>query len=89
VLYGIFPAVLLGAGVSVLNLKWVRRPIPTLQKAFKDPSYINRLKEVYRFSDVEQVEVLSRAMRVWDRDGMPDQAAAEFGEFIIKVGGSG
>lgn len=32
-----------------------------------------------------QVEMLSRVMRKWDADGIPDPEDAAFGEFIIKV----
>jgi hypothetical protein len=30
--------------------------------------------------------MLSRVMRKWDEDGVPDQDAVAFGEFIVKVG---
>lgn len=43
------------------------------------------LKAVYRFKDVKQVSLLCRGMRQWDEDGVPDPAAADFGEFMLKV----
>jgi hypothetical protein len=48
-------------------------------------STMKDLKAVYRWKDVEQVSLVLREMRVWDEDGVPDLAAAEFGEFVIKV----
>jgi hypothetical protein len=48
-------------------------------------STMKDLKTVYRWKDVEQVSLVLREMRVWDEDGVPDLAAAEFGEFVIKV----
>jgi hypothetical protein len=44
------------------------------------------LKAVYRWRDVRQISVVARGMRVWDEDGVPDADAADFGEFILKVG---
>ena len=43
------------------------------------------LKSVYRFKDVRHVSMLSREMRKWDEDGIPDPEAVEYGEFILKV----
>ena len=43
------------------------------------------LKSVYRFKDVRQVSMLSREMRKWDEDGIPDPDTVEYGEFILKV----
>jgi hypothetical protein len=45
------------------------------------------LKAVHRWRDVRQVSLVLREMRVWDEDGVPDPQAAEFGEFVLKVGG--
>jgi hypothetical protein len=44
------------------------------------------LKAVHRWRDVRQVSLVLREMRVWDEDGVPDPEAAEFGEFVLKVG---
>jgi hypothetical protein len=44
------------------------------------------LKAVHRWRDVRQVSLVLREMRVWDEDGVPDPQAAEFGEFVLKVG---
>lgn len=48
-------------------------------------SLMTDLKKVYRFKDVRQVSLLCREMRRWDEDGIPDQEASKFGEFVIKV----
>jgi hypothetical protein len=50
-------------------------------------SQMGDLKMVHRFKDEKQVSILLREMRVWDEDGVPDPEAAEFGEFVLKVGG--
>eukprot|EP00775_Hariotina_reticulata_P007054 gene7054-7268_t len=44
------------------------------------------LIQVYRFKDGRQVSLLCREMRRWDEDGIPDQEASKFGEFVIKCG---
>jgi hypothetical protein len=49
-------------------------------------SMMKDLKAVHRWKDVEQVSLVLREMRVWDEDGVPDPQAAEFGEFVLKVG---
>eukprot|EP00878_Enallax_costatus_P044133 GHUV01052382.1.p1 GENE.GHUV01052382.1~~GHUV01052382.1.p1 ORF type:complete len:112 (+),score=28.73 GHUV01052382.1:142-477(+) len=43
------------------------------------------LRKVYRFKDVTQLSVLCREMRKWDEDGVPDPAAVQYGEFVLKV----
>lgn len=108
VLYGIFPAVLLGAAGVWLRMQRVRKLSAQLLTVFDDRklelmgadvpgagtkeagtsvvSMMGDLKSVYRFKDVRQVSLLCRCMRKWDEDGIPDAQAAEFGEFILKVG---
>eukprot|EP00882_Tetradesmus_deserticola_P028131 GHRQ01031317.1.p1 GENE.GHRQ01031317.1~~GHRQ01031317.1.p1 ORF type:complete len:239 (+),score=34.33 GHRQ01031317.1:684-1400(+) len=49
-------------------------------------SLMKDLKAVHRWKDVEQVSLVLREMRVWDEEGVPDPHAAEFGEFVLKVG---
>ena len=107
VLYGIFPAVLLGAAAVHVRMGRVRKLSEHLHKLFIDRreeaavgsvsaadardagssvvSLMGDLKAVYRFKAVRQVSLLCRAMRKWDEDGVPDKAASEFGEFILKV----
>ena len=85
VLYGIFAVVVGGMGLSWLNHKRLNKPLTVLRGAFRDPASLTRLKEVYRFSSPEEVELCSRAMRQWDQDGIPLPGAADFGEFVIKV----
>lgn len=55
VLYGIFPCVACGAGLSFLRTWWMRRPLPKLREAFADPASLKDLKGVYRFKDSAQV----------------------------------
>lgn len=86
VLYGIFPAVLLGAAVSAARLWWMRRPLAALREAQADPESLKDLRAVYRFRDAAQVEMLSRVMRRWDEDGAPEPDAIALGEFILKCG---
>jgi len=85
VLYGIFIWVALGSALSVLRLWWMRRPVAHLRGAFEDCESYKDLKTVYRFKDTRQVEMLARAMRKWDEEGVPDPQAVAFGEFILKV----
>ncbi|GBF97004.1 hypothetical protein Rsub_09801 [Raphidocelis subcapitata] len=90
VLWGIFGAVLLGAGLSALRLWWLRRPLEALRRAHGEPEEGRVLKNVYRFRDTAQarglVEVLARVMRKWDVDGQPDEEACALGEFVYKCG---
>ncbi|KIY92722.1 hypothetical protein MNEG_15241, partial [Monoraphidium neglectum] len=86
VLYFIFPVIAAGAGVSAFRMWWMRRPLPHLREAYDDSAAVKDLRAVYRFKDVAQVEMLSRVMRKWDEDGVPDQDAVAFGEFIVKCG---
>ncbi|KAI8467685.1 MAG: hypothetical protein J3K34DRAFT_523567 [Monoraphidium minutum] len=86
VLYGIFGAVLVGAGLSAARLWWLRRPLADLAAAKDDPESQRNLAKVYRFRNPGQVEILARVMRKWDDDGVPDEEAGALGEFIIKCG---
>lgn len=136
-LYGIFPAVALGAAWGWVRMQAVNRLSAKIHRAFKEPSVetalpgssapsasgaLNRrkiagalslasraagaaraskgapkgstvvalmadMKAVHKWRDVRQVSLVLREMRVWDEDGVPDPQAAEFGEFVLKVGG--
>jgi hypothetical protein len=57
VLYGIFPAVLVGAGLTWLVILWKRRPLKVLSEAHADmgQTWGNDLKTIYRFSNKEEV----------------------------------
>lgn len=85
VLYGIFPVVLAGMGASYWRLRLKRQPLKALQAGFTDPSALDHLKDIYHFNTPDEVEFLSRAMRKWDMDGVPDPDTTRFGEFIIRV----
>jgi hypothetical protein len=43
------------------------------------------LRAAYRWRDVRQISVVAHDMRVWDEDGVHEQDAADFGEFVVKV----
>ncbi|KAI8474715.1 MAG: hypothetical protein J3K34DRAFT_518018 [Monoraphidium minutum] len=86
VLYVIFPTIAVGVGISMARVWWLRRPLEHLAEAFKGAERLQDFKTVYRFRDYEQVEMLSRVMRKWDEDGVPDPEAVAFGEFIMKCG---
>jgi hypothetical protein len=110
VLYGMAPAVGLGAACCWLRLHLMSHLSDILHGAFQERkdaalassssadasaraagasvvSQMGDLKMVHRFKDEKQVSILLREMRVWDEDGVPDPEAAEFGEFVLKVGG--
>lgn len=55
VLYTLFPAIALGAGLSVARSRYMRRPLATLREAHQDPAVYKDLKAVYRFKDTAQV----------------------------------
>jgi hypothetical protein len=55
VLYGIFPAVLLGAGITWLVIKYKRQPLKVLASAHAAETWGTDLKTVYRFKNKEQV----------------------------------
>lgn len=55
VLYGIFPAVLLGMAMSHYYIKYKRRPLRHFEAAHHDPSMAMNLKPVHRFVDVYEV----------------------------------
>lgn len=62
VLYGIFPAVLLGALLSAAWMRWRRRPLAELAAAFAaqaSSSAVN-LKDVHRFRDSVEVHTHTR-----------------------------
>eukprot|EP00883_Tetradesmus_obliquus_P002715 jgi/Sobl393_1/12921/SZX78204.1 len=84
VLYGIFPAVLLGAGLSWAYMRRRRAPLAKLVAGQAAGESNVVLKDVYRFKDVYEAELLLRAMRKWDEDGVPDPATTALGEFIMK-----
>lgn len=55
VLYTIFPAVLLGAGVAWMLTRWRNRPLAKLVAAHKTADNATNHREVYRFTDPTQV----------------------------------
>ncbi len=55
VLYGIFPVVLGVMGLSAVRLRIIKRPLVELRAAHLNPASMGRLRDVYRFSSVDQV----------------------------------
>ncbi|KAF8055488.1 tmcC [Scenedesmus sp. PABB004] len=84
VLYGIFPAVLVGAAVSWAYVAWRRMPTPRLAAAAAAGEAGLVLRDVYRFKDVWEAEFLLRVMRKWDEDGVPDPDTTALGAFILR-----
>ncbi|KAG2429714.1 hypothetical protein HYH02_013971 [Chlamydomonas schloesseri] len=82
VLYGVFPAYFLAAGLAWLYIRW--RMSRTAAFVGVDPTV--KLKKVYAFGSPEEVELLARGMRHWDSDGVILEDAAQLGEMVIKVG---
>ncbi len=82
VLYGIFPVIAGGCAIGALHVWWAMRPA----KKFLDLQPGFKASKVHRFEDVHEVERLARVMRVFDADGVADEAAAALGETIIKAG---
>lgn len=56
-------------GLCNLRLRLKNKPIQALQEAFDDEKLPEQFKDVYRIANPQQVELLSREMRVWDVDG--------------------
>lgn len=77
-----WPMFFAGAGIT-WAYRWFR--MKAVDK-FKDPTIDrSKLKKIHRFSSVEEVSLLCRAMRQFDLDGVIDSDAADLGELVIKV----
>ncbi len=83
VLYGVWPAILLGGVAAWFYLSIRMRNVAK----FRDPNIdFSKLKKIHRFSSKQEVMLLSRAMRKFDEDGVMDPEAADLGELILKAG---
>lgn len=82
-LYGIFPVMLGGAGIQWL---YMRYKLSNARK-FEDVPPEVKLKKVHSFEGPSDVELIARAMRVFDIEGAVLEDAAVIGERIIKVSG--
>lgn len=82
VLYYIWPVLVGAAGICYCWMRLALRPLPRFITAPKDA----KPKEIYRFTEHEQVELLARAMRKWDLDGLPVRESIDLGELILKCG---
>jgi hypothetical protein len=51
----------------------------------RNPDLKKKLKDIYKFSEVEQVEALTRCCRVWADEDTLDQESVKLAEFVIKV----
>ncbi|GLI66740.1 hypothetical protein VaNZ11_010687 [Volvox africanus] len=83
VLYGIIPAILLGAGFTACWSRWRLRPAAKFRGL--DPTTA-RQRRLYTFKSPSDVEVVARAMRHFDSDGVILEDAGQLGETIIKCG---
>jgi hypothetical protein len=55
VLYGIFPCVLLGAGLAYGITRWRRKPLKQLREAYQNATNQTNYRDVIRFTDPTQV----------------------------------
>eukprot|EP00879_Flechtneria_rotunda_P032111 GHRR01035266.1.p1 GENE.GHRR01035266.1~~GHRR01035266.1.p1 ORF type:complete len:431 (+),score=120.72 GHRR01035266.1:122-1414(+) len=94
VLYGIFPAMLLGGILSFVVHRWQQRPLKTLQEAQHLASggrlqldAAEALKAVYRFRSPEEVELLARCVRRFDPvTDLPLQEAIALCGLVVQAG---
>ncbi|GFR51586.1 hypothetical protein Agub_g14007 [Astrephomene gubernaculifera] len=82
VLYGIFPVVAGGAGVTWAWVTWRLRPAVK----FREVPDNTKLRKIHKFGEPEEVEVLARVMRRFNSDGLVFEESAALGETIIKAG---
>ncbi|EFJ46271.1 hypothetical protein VOLCADRAFT_93382 [Volvox carteri f. nagariensis] len=84
VLYGIFPVLVGGIVVCLAHAWWAMRPARKFEElpSFRDV----RVQKLHRFAHVHEVELLSRVMRRFDRDGDVDEDAAALGDAVIRAG---
>ncbi|GLI61938.1 hypothetical protein VaNZ11_004468 [Volvox africanus] len=82
VLYGIFPTIAAGCVVCAVHAWWAAWPA----RKFRGLAVGVRVAKIHKFRRVEDVELLSRAVRKFTTDGAVDEDAAALGETIIKAG---
>ncbi|GIL69032.1 hypothetical protein Vretifemale_11, partial [Volvox reticuliferus] len=82
VLYGVFPAIAAGMAATAIWLWYRMRPSHKFVNF--DPSV--KLKKVHKFSSPDDVEVVARAMRHFDVDGIIFEDVAQVGDTTIKCG---
>ncbi|EFJ44861.1 hypothetical protein VOLCADRAFT_94889 [Volvox carteri f. nagariensis] len=82
-LYGLAPIALLGFGASFLRLHtWSQ----FVRKRFKEAPSGSKVKDIYRFKDPIEVEIISRVARHWIDDEVLDLDRVKEAEAIIKAG---
>lgn len=79
--YGVAPAVLTGGGLS---LAWQAAFAWRLAR-FRGVDPKSKLKLVYRFHRLQDVELLARCCRCYDGDGLVRPDAAALAELVVKV----
>lgn len=79
--YGIAPAFFLGGLAAFVRLGYFFR----VALRFAHWNTDIKSRKVMKFASETDVEVASRVMRVWDEDHIPDPAALDLGELVIKV----
>lgn len=60
-LYVIFPAVAAGVAVSLLRVRYMRRPLAALREAFADVDTVQEFKAVFCFKDTAQARCVRLA----------------------------
>eukprot|EP00198_Chlamydomonas_reinhardtii_P013356 XP_001702693.1 predicted protein [Chlamydomonas reinhardtii] len=82
-LYGLAPVALLGFASSYLRLDYWSRFV---RKRFKEASPGSKVKDIYRFKDPIEVEIIARVARYWIDDEVLDMDRVKEAEAIIKAG---
>ncbi|GAX73194.1 hypothetical protein CEUSTIGMA_g647.t1 [Chlamydomonas eustigma] len=80
--YGMLPMFFLGGLAAFLRLSYFFK----IGLRFRNLDPNQKSKKLYKFSSDTDVEVISRVLRVWDDDHIPDPDALALGETIIKAG---
>ncbi|GLI64845.1 hypothetical protein VaNZ11_008226 [Volvox africanus] len=81
---GLLPALATGFLISFVRLRFsVKYAIHAF--CHIDPNK-SRLKDIYRFPDAMEVEIVSRVCRKWTEDDVLDSDAVKLAETVIKVG---
>ncbi|GLC33063.1 hypothetical protein PLESTB_000374500 [Pleodorina starrii] len=81
---GLLPVLAVGFLISFIRLR-ISVKLAIRSFCHIDPNK-SRLKDIYRFPDAMEVEIVSRVARKWTEDDVLDTDAVKLAETIIKVG---
>ncbi|KXZ56496.1 hypothetical protein GPECTOR_1g444 [Gonium pectorale] len=82
-LFGLGPVALLGFAASYLRLAYWSRFV---RRRFKEAPPGSKVKDIYRFRDPIEVEIIARVARHWIDDEVLDMDRVKEAEAIIKAG---